>query len=30
MDLIFILIIVALYAVTHWLTWALSRLRGVE
>jgi hypothetical protein len=30
MDLIFILIIVALYAVTHWLTWALSRLGGVE
>jgi hypothetical protein len=30
MDLIFILIIVALYAATHWLTWALSRLGGVE
>ena len=30
MDLIFILIIVALYAATYWLTWALSRLGGVE
>lgn len=30
MDVIFILIIVALYAGTHWLTWALSRLGGVE
>jgi hypothetical protein len=30
MDLIFILIIVVLYASTHWLIWALSRLGGVE
>jgi hypothetical protein len=30
MDLIYILIIVALYASTHWLVWALSRLGGVE
>jgi len=30
LDLIFILIIIALYATTHWLTWALSRLGGVE
>ena len=30
MDLIFILIIVALYAATHWLVRALSRLGGVE
>jgi hypothetical protein len=30
MDAIFILIIVALYATTHWLIWALSRLGGVE
>jgi hypothetical protein len=29
MDVIFILIIVALYASTHWLIWALSRLGGV-
>jgi hypothetical protein len=30
MDLIFILLIAALYAATHWLIWALSRLGGVE
>jgi hypothetical protein len=30
MDLIFVLIIAALYAATHWLIWALSRLGGVE
>ena len=30
MDLIFILIIIALYAGTHLLIWALSRLGGVE
>jgi len=30
MDIVFILVIVALYAVTHWLIWALSRLGGVE
>jgi hypothetical protein len=30
MDLVFILIIVALYAGTHLLTSALSRLGGVE
>jgi hypothetical protein len=30
MDLVFILIIVALYAGTHWLAWALCRLGGVE
>jgi hypothetical protein len=30
MDFVFILVIVALYAGTHWLTWALSRLGGVE
>jgi hypothetical protein len=30
MDIVFILIIVALYAATHWLIWALSRLGGVE
>jgi hypothetical protein len=29
-DVIFILLIAGLYAVTHWLTWALSRLGGVE
>ena len=30
LDLVFILIIIALYAATHWLIWALSRLGGVE
>jgi hypothetical protein len=30
MDVVFILVIVALYASTHWLAWALSRLGGVE
>jgi len=30
MDILFVLIIVALYAVTHWLVRALSRLGGVE
>lgn len=30
MDVIFILLLGALYATTHWLTWALSRLGGVE
>lgn len=26
MDVIFVLAVVALYAVTHWLVWAISRL----
>jgi hypothetical protein len=30
MDALFILVIVALYAVTHWLVRAVSRLGGVE
>jgi len=30
MDAMFILIIVVLYAATHWLVKALSRLGGVE
>jgi hypothetical protein len=30
MDAIFIVIIVALYATTHWLARAVSRLGGVE
>jgi len=30
MDVIFVLAIVALYAVTHWLAVALSRLGGHE
>jgi hypothetical protein len=30
MDVIFVLLILGLYAVTHWLIWALSRLGGLE
>ncbi len=30
MDVVFILIIVALYAVTHWVTRALSKLGSLE
>jgi hypothetical protein len=29
MDIVFILLIAALYAVSHWIAWAISRL-GVE
>jgi len=27
-DIVFILVIAALYAVSHWVAWALSRLGG--
>jgi hypothetical protein len=30
MDAVFILIIIALYATTHWLVAAVSRLGGIE
>jgi hypothetical protein len=30
MDVAFVLIVIALYAITHWLIWAISRLGGVE
>jgi len=30
MDAIFIIVVIALYAVTHWIIRALSRLGGVE
>lgn len=30
MDMLFILAIVALYALTHWLIAAIARLGGVE
>ncbi len=30
MDAVFIVTILALYAATHWLVWAISRLGGVE
>ena len=29
-DILFILILLALYASTHWLIWALARLGGME
>jgi hypothetical protein len=28
-DMVFVVVIVALYAVSHWIAWAISRL-GVE
>lgn len=28
MDIVFILVIAGLYAVSHWVVWALSRLGG--
>jgi hypothetical protein len=30
MDGAFLLLLAVLYAATHWLVWALSRLGGVE
>jgi hypothetical protein len=30
MDLVFVLLLVALYALTRWLIWAITRLGGVE
>lgn len=30
MDIVFLLIGVVLYAATHWLIWAISRLGGSE
>jgi hypothetical protein len=30
MDAVFILVVIALYAVTHWLVAAIARLGGVE
>jgi hypothetical protein len=30
MDVIFIIAVVALYTLTHWIAYALSRLGGVE
>jgi hypothetical protein len=29
-DALYLLLIVALYAVTRWLVWAIARLGGVE
>jgi hypothetical protein len=30
MDLVFVLLLVALYALTRWLIWAITRLGGAE
>jgi hypothetical protein len=30
MDIVYILAVIALYAVTHWLVWAIERLRSPE
>jgi len=30
MDVIFVLAVIALYAVTHWLVWAIDRLRSPQ
>jgi hypothetical protein len=30
MDIVFILVIVVLYAITHWIISAISRLGGIE
>jgi hypothetical protein len=30
MDILYVLAVIALYAVTHWLVWALGRLRGPQ
>jgi hypothetical protein len=29
-DIVLILIVLALYAVTHWLVWAIERLRSPQ
>ncbi len=30
MDVVFVLAVAALYALTHWLVWAMDRLRRPE
>jgi hypothetical protein len=30
MDIVFVVVILALYATTHWVTWAISRLGSGE
>ncbi len=30
MDVVFVLAVIALYAVTHWLVWAIERLRSPQ
>jgi hypothetical protein len=29
-DIVFVLLVLALYAATHWITWAVSRLAALE
>jgi hypothetical protein len=29
-DIVFVLVLLALYAATHWITWAVSRLGALE
>jgi hypothetical protein len=29
-DIVFVVALLALYAATHWITWAVSRLGGLE
>ena len=30
MDVVFVVAVIALYAVTHWLIWAVDRLRSPQ
>jgi hypothetical protein len=30
MDVVYVLVVVALYAVTHWLVWAIERIRSAQ
>ena len=30
MDILFLLILATLYAVTHWIVWAIGRLGDIE
>ena len=30
MDVIYVLVVVALYGVTHWLVWAIERIRSPQ
>jgi hypothetical protein len=30
MDVVYVLVVLALYAVTHWLVWAIERIRSPQ
>jgi hypothetical protein len=30
MDFVFVLLVIGLYSVTHWLVWAIDRLRSAK